>query len=359
MGPSGTPAILERRPRRVKEGEADLTFPDYDLGARSKEQGARSKEQGARRVSDCRAAAQAYRGPALRRGSGSRTRRRRRPWSAEACFRFRFARRTHTDSHSRAAEPSPPKLGEPPQTEASPEKAVASYRSPKRLRRGGGAAPSRPAALHSVVLRRRRRPWSAEACFRFRFDRRTHTASHSRAAESSPPKLGEHPQTEASPQKAAASYRSPKRLRRGGGAAPSKPAALLSVSSDAAGVLGARKLASAFDSPGAPTPTRTAEPPSHPRRSPGSPRKPRPLRRKRQQATAVQSGCAAVPGQFNLRPVAPLDCISDAAGVLGVRKLASAFGSPWIFYPVLTWRPGADGELGSPIESRKSHVRSC
>ncbi len=160
-----------------------------------------------------------------------------------------------------------------------------------------------------LLLRRRRRPWSAGACSRFRSARDAHAGWRSRRAEASPPKPGEHPQTEASPQKAAASCRSPKRLRRGGGAGQSRAAGPSCCSSDAAGVLGARELASAFDPPGTPMPAGAAGAPRHPRRSPGSIRKPRPLRRKRQQAAAVQSGFAAVAGQVNPerlgRPAAP------------------------------------------------------
>ncbi len=140
-------------------------------------------------------------------------------------------------------------------SEASPEKAVASYRSSKAAapRCRGSSIPTGCAARWH--LRRRRRPWSAEARFRFRL------SVSSRFSQACGRRWGEESRvtfhriswrrilSEASPEKAVASYRAPKRLRRGAGAAQSRPAAPHDGISDAAGVPGVRKLASAFGSP--------------------------------------------------------------------------------------------------------------
>ncbi len=143
--------------------------------------------------------------------------------------------------------------------------------------------------------RRRRRPWSAEACFRFRFARRTHTDSHSQAtAAEARAHLGPRPlhgkrQQAAAVQggfAAAAEQFSPRRLW------------LHAGTPDAAGVPGVRELAPAFGSPGTPMPTPTGAgrpTPAEARAHLG----PRPLHGKRQQAAAVQGGFAAVAEQSN------------------------------------------------------------
>ncbi len=269
--------------------------------------------------------------------------------AAEARFRFRSARNAQTGAHEAACRRAPAKARKYPQP-----------RPPGRKRQQATAVQSGFAAVPRQLNPKAASPRcflpDAEGVLGVRklasaFDPPgTHKpARTSRPAEASPPKPGKYPTTEASPEKAAASYRSPKRLRRGAPTAQSQSgfAALSTLAADAAGVLGARKLASAFDPPGTHKPARTSRPADGPPPKPASTHNRGPPDGKRQQATAVQSGFAAVPRQLNPKAASPSCLAADAAGVLGARKLASAFDPPGTHKPARTSRP-ADGPSPKP-----------
>ncbi len=118
-------------------------------------------------------------------------------------------------------------------SEASPEKAVASYRSPKRLRRGAGAA-----SIHDRLCRTMASP-TPQASLECGSSLPLSVLRVFPVQSSQRPPMGRRVEgdlvripwrrilSEASPEKAVASYRSPKRLRRGAGAVQSRPAAPL------------------------------------------------------------------------------------------------------------------------------------
>ncbi len=97
-------------------------------------------------------------------------------------------RRSHPSRHARPGPPTHPRRSPGEHTEPRPlaQKAVASYRSPKRLRRGAGAGQSQRASALQYRLRRRRRPWSAGACSRFRSAGATHRDTHEPARRPTP-----------------------------------------------------------------------------------------------------------------------------------------------------------------------------
>ncbi len=205
--------------------------------------------------------------------------------------------------------------GAPP-TETPPQKAAASYRSPKRLRRGGGLTWSPPTPQASMECGS-----SLPLSIHPEHPCRLPPAANRRRSPGAPP-------IETPPQKAAASYRSPKRLCRD------------SCISDAAGVHGVRKLASAFDPPGTPMPSPTGgQPPPKPGRT--SDRDP-----STESGSKLPQSKAAAPRWR--------DC--DAAGVYGVRKLASAFDPPGTSMPSPTGgqpppKPGRTSDRDPSTES--------